>query len=112
MLLAKFCDDSIDRVTWSASETYSQNGYSKLRLPDPLAIDTPGGGYIMADDYKALTKQIERLATRLTRLEGSIEHAPQSGGATKSSDEAQHFCSLPEVPQRVLDPNVSPDRAR
>lgn len=65
----------------------------------------------MADDYKALAKQIARLTDRLTKLEHSVGSTPPYGG-TGSDDEAARFCAVPEVPERPLGADVSPDRAR
>jgi hypothetical protein len=64
----------------------------------------------MPDDYKALAKQIERLGTRLSKLEGSISRS--SSGGAKESEEALAFCAVPPMPERELDPNISAERAR
>lgn len=63
----------------------------------------------MADDYKSLAKQVDRLAARIARLEETTTITPPYGGGATSE---AGFCALPNVPERPLESNVSPDRAR
>jgi len=66
----------------------------------------------MADKAKSLTKQVSDLAARLDKLEGKLGMARKPFAIGKGSEEAERFCSLPDVPERTFGPEVSPYRAR
>jgi hypothetical protein len=64
----------------------------------------------MADNYRSLSKQIDKLAGRIDHLEDTLgnHHAIGAGG----EDDGHCFCALPEVREREFDSSVSPDRER
>jgi hypothetical protein len=64
----------------------------------------------MADNYRTLSKQIDKLATRIDHLEGEFGQQHRIGAG--HDGDGQHFCALPQVRERELGPNVSPDRER
>lgn len=63
----------------------------------------------MADNYRSLAKQIDKLANRIDHLEAAHSHpykpARDDGGNHR-------FCAMPEVRERVFAANVSPHRER
>ncbi len=62
----------------------------------------------MADNYRTLTKQIDKLTARIDHLEDEVGHHDKDG----AGGEGHHCCALPEVRERQFDPGVSPDRER
>lgn len=64
----------------------------------------------MADDNRGLSKQLDKLSDRLERLEARVESSHPSGGGP--AGDAEHFCSLPEVRERIFGPEVSDARER
>ena len=69
----------------------------------------------MAENYRTLSKQVEKIATRLDKLEKAIgttaAKRPGDRGDTSHGDE-HRFCALPEVQEREFAPTVSPLRER
>lgn len=57
------------------------------------------------------SNQVEQLLKRIEQIEAKLGIKVDSGVA-ESSQKAQHFCAMPKVAPRILDANVSPDRAR
>ena len=67
----------------------------------------------MADDTKALAKQVEKLGERLDKIEASLGAKTGTGGGSNggsSGDEGSRVCAVPQVPERQLGANVSPAR--
>lgn len=64
----------------------------------------------MAETTRSLSKQVSELTERLARLEATLGERPSS--KSDGTDEAERFCSLPEVPARTFGSEVSPHRAR
>ena len=69
----------------------------------------------MAKKFKALTKQISRITSRLDAIESRLDKGAGCGpGPSKPPATSKHmrYCAMPHVPQRTLDPDVSDARAR
>ena len=64
----------------------------------------------MADNLRALTKQIDKLSARIEHLETAHGHHHKADPGDTDGD--HRFCALPEVPERVFGPEVSMHRAR
>ena len=68
----------------------------------------------MADDTKALAKQVDKLAERLDKIEASLGSGKSTGGADRMAGQVATkgcaLCALPEVPERQFATNVSPAR--
>lgn len=62
----------------------------------------------MAKKAKTVSAQVTELAERMEKLETA--QRVKSKATPSSKNDPMHFCSLPEVPQRPLDPDVSPFR--
>lgn len=62
----------------------------------------------MADNYRSLSKQVDKLAARIDRLEGTLSHQHKIGAG--SEDDEHRFCGLPEVREREFGRDVSPHR--
>ncbi len=67
----------------------------------------------MADNSsRALTRQVEKLAARLDKLEESLRSGPTPSRPKELADSGLRFCAVPEVPDRPLGAGVSPMRER
>lgn len=67
----------------------------------------------MTDDYKALGKQIETLANRLAAVEHSLKQIPSVYNNKTDADSASpRYCMMPQVQERALATDVSPERMR
>ena len=64
----------------------------------------------MAKKGKTLSVQVKELAERMGKLETALNKKPKAKALQGGKNGNMHFCSLPEVPERQLDPNVSPFR--
>lgn len=64
----------------------------------------------MADNYRTLSKQIDKLAGRIDHLEGTLGH--RHGPGPDGEGDGHNCCALPEVREREFGPDVSPDRER
>ncbi|EAR21897.1 regulatory protein [Nitrococcus mobilis Nb-231] len=63
------------------------------------------------EKLKPLSKQIEKLASRLDRLEAQLRTGQRRPESTQENA-SERFCSLPEVPERTFERDVSLHRAR
>lgn len=66
----------------------------------------------MTEILKSNTVQLEQLLDRIQRLEAKLGIASSEVKQGRYGNEAQQYCSLPQVKPRVFDPSVSPERAR
>ncbi|MHA1189047.1 MAG: matrixin family metalloprotease [Alphaproteobacteria bacterium] len=72
----------------------------------------------MAENYRTLSKQINKIAGRLDKLENSIDHLSSSTDQYTGDDNGDNhdhdhrYCALPEVREREFAQNVSPHRER
>ena len=66
----------------------------------------------MSEKPKSLTRQVSELSSRLDKLEASLGKSKGVSGKGTYDEEPQHFCALPEVPERQFDATISPFRER
>ena len=64
----------------------------------------------MSEKPKSLTRQVSELSSRLDKLEASLGKSKGVSGKGTYDEEPQHFCALPEVPERQFDATISPFR--
>src|SRR5680860_1159556 len=64
----------------------------------------------MAKKAKTLSVQVKELVERLEKLESALNKKPKAKALQSSNNGNPHFCSLPEVPERQFDADVSPFR--
>ena len=65
----------------------------------------------MAEKSKSLSKQVGELTTRLERLEARLGAVNTQHSGYTDADDLDHVCSLPDVPERKFNSDVSPYRA-
>ena len=66
----------------------------------------------MSEKPKSLTRQVSELSSRLDKLEASLGKSKGVSGKGTYDEEPQHFCAMPEVPERQFDATISPFRER
>ena len=64
----------------------------------------------MAKKAKTLSVQVKELTERLKKLETAQSKNPIAKASRGGKNGTTHFCSLPVIPERSLDPDVSPFR--
>lgn len=63
-------------------------------------------------EKKSRALQLDDLADRLDRLETAFSTYRKRSAAERDGEQTARYCSLPQVPERVLPPEISPHRQR